>query len=775
MRVRLALLGLSLMPAAAADTRPCAGNYSVATFQLNAQPPAGGPERSVRRLNAIPTGHKLIYRPGALPAGMRKEARLALVLAPPATAADPTPPLSVIGLKPVDAPAQWTAPFPVGMIVLVLGPQGLDEKRIMNLITKDEEIFAALADYAAQTEDIENTIEDFNEFLAQEQDLPPARTPSEQALLALLRAVSPGVAAYSPLGAGRRAAPIGTLGKISDGFFQNAGGIVPGGGILPEMKSWLFPDTEFRAVFVEQQRDAPMALCAQRASGRTRNRIAYIWARRVPDLAAPRAALAGEAHLPIGVRSTVALPAGDHALLDRVDGWTLRPVDGAAARPVPVRLAADARGLEIDLRRFDGPPGNYRLQGRWDWADLNVEGALALHRPGDLSEVDITRESAARLAENSGVATLILTGADFQFIEKVTLKRAADRIPGPVEIPFFLPQGRRRGPQTRLEIDIDTTLLRAGQYALTLYQAGGVSREMPVQVQPAPPEPPRIDHLPLRLNTGEQTVAVTGVGLDRIESIESSGATVRLGAVRPGGREREMTVSIPAGATRGQRIGITARIAGDSRTLDLAEAIEVLGPRPRLTRLETSLADDLGVALLAGELPAGSVASFLVRLEGAEGVPRATAGCAGETGIAAVIAKTGADTWLLSVDPGSAGRPGCELHAIVETHASGSSDPAALGRVVRLPRIDEFTLTDERLPDGSYAGQLRGEGLETIERAGWDAASGLAVIGLPRPVAAQGPKQVLRIAMPWPAPSPRARLFIWMRGETAGRATRLRN
>src|ERR1035438_10054518 len=33
--------------------------------------------------------------------------------------------------------------------------------------------------------------------------------------------------------------------------------------------------------------------------------------------------------------------------------------------------------------------------------------------------------------------------------------------------------------------------------------------------------------------------------------------------------------------------------------------------------------------------------------------------------------------------------------------------------------------------------------------------------------------QTLRIAMPWPSPTPKAPLFVWLRGETEGRATRV--
>jgi hypothetical protein len=59
-----------------------------------------------------------------------------------------------------------------------------------------------------------------------------------------------------------------------------------------------------------------------------------------------------------------------------------------------------------------------------------------------------------------------------------------------------------------------------------------------------------------------------------------------------------------------------------------------------------------------------------------------------------------------------------------------------------------------------------------IERTGWDAKSGLPVDNLPKAIAGAGQKQSLRIALRWPSPSPRAPLYIWLRGETEGRATK---
>jgi hypothetical protein len=45
---------------------------------------------------------------------------------------------------------------------------------------------------------------------------------------------------------------------------------------------------------------------------------------------------------------------------------------------------------------------------------------------------------------------------------------------------------------------------------------------------------------------------------------------------------------------------------------------------------------------------------------------------------------------------------------------------------VQLPRIESVTLTNEKVEQG-FAAVLHGWDLETIEKAGWDAATGLAV------------------------------------------------
>jgi hypothetical protein len=295
---------------------------------------------------------------------------------------------------------------------------------------------------------------------------------------------------------------------------------------------------------------------------------------------------------------------------------------------------------------------------------------------------------------------------------------------------------------------------------------------------------PAIANLPLRANLAEQRqkVEIRGSGLDRIERIETAGASVELG--KPGATARVVFVQLGEKAREGDVLEIALRVEGMHAPLEIPVGVEVAGPRPRITGMERSLPDELGVAIRPGELPAGSFVSFSLRTANVEGPPALRLGCGegdpvltlhvGEKRSEAKLDSAGRGVLFLSVDPSVVGRPGCILMSSVEA-APGLSDRHELGRVVRLPHIESFTLTDEKVGGSAYAGILTGQDLELIERAGWDATTGLPVESLPRPVAGEGQRQMLKIALPWPSPAPHAPVYIWLRGESEGRATKARS
>jgi hypothetical protein len=94
-----------------------------------------------------------------------------------------------------------------------------------------------------------------------------------------------------------------------------------------------------------------------------------------------------------------------------------------------------------------------------------------------------------------------------------------------------------------------------------------------------------------------------------------------------------------------------------------------------------------------------------------------------------------------------------------------------LGRIIRAPRIERFTLTEEQLGESVYAGILEGYDLDTIEKAGWNAETGMPVQAIPTPLAGQSGKQQLKVALRWPSPVPHAPVFVWLAGEPQCRST----
>ena len=60
-----------------------------------------------------------------------------------------------------------------------------------------------------------------------------------------------------------------------------------------------------------------------------------------------------------------------------------------------------------------------QLAALWDWEPLEVKGAIDLRPVGEFTKVKVTQESADRLVVGPGAAKVQLTGADFEFVDKV--------------------------------------------------------------------------------------------------------------------------------------------------------------------------------------------------------------------------------------------------------------------------------------------------------------------------------------------------------------------
>jgi hypothetical protein len=755
--------------------RGCLGSVAVTTFRISVQPPGREPQWiAVRRTNNIPQGYRIQYQPIDLPADMKRDAKLTFVAVPKATDGQ----ITVLEPRAASATSEWSAPFDLSILVLVFAPQGLDEKRLTNLVTRDENLVEQLAAFAQQTADVEAGLEAVTalEERAEEEDSRPLRsTPAEQAIFALARALNPAASSYNPLGRGRLAGPATLRGKAVSGFFENAGGIFPGSGALSAVKGWLMPDTEFRAVFAlpSAQSDG-MTLCSEYQQQNTRNKKAFLWAHRLINTGPPAISVRSDLHLPLGMRALAPLkPAkgSDWHVMDRIFDWRLVYESGGRGVRVDVRPVLEERALEIDLRKFPAAEGSYRLEGRWDWTPVKISGDLQLHTLSEWTGFSLTPASEEKLAHRSGPVMIELAGSDFRFLESATLRRAE----GYRETELALPE--KRSP---LLLELNTNDLYPGAYVLTLTRVDGKTQETSFRVFDAPPtvEPFRVN-----VGAGEQAVTLRGSGLDRIERIDSDRAGIRLGA--GDAKSREASITLRPAVRAGEKLTLNAKVESRQALVPFVGALQVAGPKPKILEAKRSLAQDLSVALRDGELPAGSFASFALRVEIGEGPPAITLQCknaahtiespkfrTGEKRVSGRLENAGAGALFLAVDPGAVGQSGCELNAVLETESTGKSDAFALGRVVRLPRIESLAWTDEKTGNGFIA-VLKGQDLETIEKAGWDSRMGIDATELPRAVAGEGAKQTMKLALPWPSPSPKAALYVWLRGETEGRATRV--
>lgn len=815
----------------AAATHGCPSGAPVATFQLSV---TRGPESvrgrttlPVERVNQLQPWERLVYQPVHLPAAFKKTAKIALILAPavaPAGNAEKSAPgeaprLKVLEPQPADEPAEWDVPFRTAVVALVFGPQGINERKMASLVNKDKELISQLADYAEQTTEVGSLIDKLSSpeqgaeaakslsaalsGVAGQSGSAPSKldmgAPTEKQVGALLRTLNPTLGSYDPL-AGQSSARMqqsaGLAASVAGMFFGSPVGLALGSAALVEnLRGMLFPDTDFRSALAQtagasEAHPQALTLCGKRDSAKARTRIAYLWALRIPNAAPPQITLEKPAGLPIGAKSGLAVKVSDAkqwALLDRARDWALTTANGMRTIPVAVKPAAKSQSLEIDLSKFPAPAGAYRLSAKWDWDAFQVMGALQLFAISSLKGAHVTPESQDRLITGSGPVEIQLAGDDFQFVKNVAVRPAGDRSAKPEELHFRAPGGQP-GPQESFEVTVDTQALKAGRYQLLLTQPDGTVREVPMRI--LPPNP-RLDGLPLRANLGEsrQKIDLRGAGLERIEGITADEADIQL---EPAGRtsresNREAMIRLRPQAKKGDLIALKLRVEGLHAPAPVEAAIRVEGPRPRIANVEASWPEDLSVALHKGELPAGSFVSFSMRVENLEAQPAARIACTdsaktlqaqtlrpGENRDAARLEMAGQNALFLSLDPGAIGQAGCTLTGVVESEPAGASDPYTLGRVVRLPRIESFTLTDEKLGPSTYAGILKGQSLETIDKTGWDARTGLPVAGLPKPVLGEGQEQTLKIAVPWPSPAPRAPLYVWLRGEAEGRLTRAR-
>ena len=791
------------LPCLAAAPRACVGSQSLATFKLAVAPAKGGAALPLSEVNALHKGQNLLYEPVHIPFAERDKAEIALLLAP---LANSQAPLEALKPAPAGKPAEWVLPRDASIVALVYGPQGLSMRKVKSLMQRNDEVLSELADYADETAQVGALIQELQKsessgtpvsaalagFSAKSGvSMPQIDThsaTSQQAAM-LMHALLPSISAMDPL-TGSNSAVVqqsaGLATAVAGLFFGSGVGLAAGGASLfQNMRSMLFPETEFQSSMVRPADTAPsgsVALCAKSQTAKAHTRIAYLWAHRLPELKEPRLSLATPAHLPIGAKSVVVVHADEGSkAIGRLRDWQLTAAKGGASFHVPATVEKDGE-IQLDLSKTKAAPGEYRLKAFWDWDGVPVAGEVYLHPYGDLKLAKLAADSRDRLVEGSGAVPLKLEGVDFEFVEKAELEQAGAHAGAPVKVSFSLPHGKRGGDQESADAELDTNGLKPGAYRLLLAQSDGVSHPIPVTI--LPPNP-KLEDLPLRPNLDEtgQKLLLRGSGLERIEKLSTEAGAIDLAPLAHAADRREATIKLGSKACKDQRFDLRMKVQGIEAALTVTDAIEIRGPRPRIASVRKSYPQNFGLALNDDEIPAAVTASFALAVAHAGEAPVVDVMCsdpgplrqklhlaAGDRNGGARLDLAGEGVLFLSLDPGTVGRSGCRLEARV-TSPEGTSDAYPLGRVLRVPRIEQFVLTDRKLSDAVYAGTLKGDDLDTIAQTGWDAQHGLPVESIPDAIAGEPQKQLLKIALPWPAPAPHAPVFVWLRGESQGRAT----
>jgi hypothetical protein len=780
---------------AAAGPAGCAGSATLGTFQLSIRPFSQGTPLPLKSVGAVPAGSRLIWNPTHLRLPPSNSAEVTAVLVP---AGDGV----LVTLEPRKAsePTEWQLLQRPTVIALVYGPQGLSEGKLQSLVTRNQDLLRELADYAEQSSQVESLVQELAdaeqsragadsairgvsaEYGVSAQKLSTTTSSNQQAAL-LLKALVPASNTYDPLAveSSQVQQTGGLAASVAGLFFGNPVTLAAGGAALfVNLKAILFPNTEFRSAFAQTADKGGLALCTKNQGSKTKTRPAYLWAYRVPQLNEPTLALTKTSSLPLGAKSTLEVKLGKGASakeLALAHHWRLTPAAGGGPVPVDVQTTP-AGALEIDLSKARVQAGEYQLASTWDWNPMPVTGTIHLHPFGDFSGVALAPGSHDRLIQDSGTVAIELTGPDFEFLESAVLESSI-KDAKPSEAPFTLPLGKRAGPQNVVAVKIDTAT--PGSYRLALTQTDGVAHKVPITV--LPPNP-KISNLPIHLNTGEtrEPMRLLGSGLERVEGVSSDAGEIT-GAADADKWSGE--IHLKAGLRKGQKFPLLLKVKGLEDPMTVADAIEIVGPRPRILSVRKSLAGVLGIDIADDELPADIAVGLALTVDHLHDSirPRLELRCEigelrqaltlspGTPAAGASLTSAGPGALYLSVDPGTVGYPGCQLSATVIADPEGRSDPYVLGRVIRLPRLDKFALTSEKVGDSNYVGNVEGLNLDVIEKVGWDSTNGLPVDSIPTPLPGERSHQGLRLLLPWPAPGPHAPLYIWLRGETQGRKT----
>ena len=784
---------------AAASPLGCPAGAPVGDMDLRVESSRGtGEPLPLRTINRLDEGDIVTYRP-IVTKVTKEQGSVALVLVP-AIRHEGEDPLVVLEPKPADKPQQWTIPSKTSIVSFVYGPGGLSRSKVKHFLLKDDDLVAQIADYAEQTSEteallkalastdsssanVDAAVQGFASKWGISGKFDPHAAVDQQASV-LFANLNPSVGSLDPVasqtsqriaGAASLATSVATL------FLGSPVGLIAGGAVMAiQMKQIAFPKAEFRSSFVQPLQGEGMALCGNRGPAPPHTQVAFLWATRISNSRAPVIRIGEASTLAMGQKSPISVDANetDWKLIDRARKWALVSEDGKTSIPLSVSKALVGKVLEVDLAHTDVPAGEYDLTAYWDWDRFSLHGEVGARPLGDFKTARLRPESQDQLIARAGKVPVTVEGSDFEFVNKVELEKIDDRFNSAVPVPFVLPRGIRRGLQPRMDVQVNTIDLDPGDYRLLIAQVDGKAQPVDVKVLALPP---RIDGLPLLVNVGDtnKPAVLRGEHLDSVTRLEATKGSAELG---PGtSSERKITLRMPPDLEPGTRVGLKVYVKDMAQPLEFREAIKVVGPRPRILESKVSTPEGMEVSLHPGELPSGYFLSTMLRVKNVEAGSSVKLGCTagtstevtvriGEQLSGASLQQLAPDQLFLSFDS-SAWPSGCIVTARVDSGSDGQSEPFQLGRIVRVPKIENFRLTSEEVAPGLYIGVLTGQNLETIERTGWEAAHSNSVLGLPTPLPGEGQKQSLKIKMPWPSPAPHAPLYIWLRGTKQALAT----
>ena len=748
----------------------------------------------LRTINRLEEGNTLLYRP-ILRSGENRKGEVALVLVP-ANKVAAGEGLIVLDPKPANKPQQWKVPLRVAVVAYIYGPTGLNTRKVKSFLARDEDLVAQLADYAEKTAQTEALIaalaspdssadavqaafHGFSSHYGLNVQL-DKNAPVDQQAIALFRALNPAMANYDPISP-QRTKQFGETATLATSvaalFFGSPVGLAAGGtAMLMEIRAMAFPNAEFRSSFAQPLPDEGLGLCGRRDAVASHTRVAYLWALRVPNAPPPRLSIDKPASVPPGLKSPVPVTASDAdwKYVERARNWTLVPPNG---KPIPVKAQklGDTKTFEFEIAP-SVRPGRYSLAANWDWNRFSVPGYIDLRPLSDFTSARLIPLSQDLLVARTGKVPVTLEGSDFEFVTKVEVLKTDDKFASAAAVPFLLPAGLRRGPQERMDLQLNTVDLEPGAYRLLISQFDAKPHPVDFKILSAPPH---IDNFPVVLNEGTASVdfALKGQRLDLLTRLEVAHATVELHDAAAGSAERAFTLHIAPGVDAGTSLAMKAYIRDRAEPLTFADAVRIVGPRPRITELRISSPPEQDVQLAPGELPGGGYLSAMLRVEHLQSNSSVELACH-RPDAAGVTLRLGErlgpislqqltpDQVFLSVDT-SVWSNGCPLEATVINGKEGRSQPYAMGRIVRVPRIEKFEITES---DAS----LTGQNLETIEKAGWSEEQVETVPDLPLPVPGEGQRQKLQLHLP-PPPAPHSPLLIWLRSESQPRMTKARS